>query len=143
MQRHRGFSLIELMITVAIVAILAVIAYPSYRQYVVRGHRSSAQTYLMDLAQREEQFFLDNRNYGTLAQLGVTAPGDVAADYNIPANAITVTPAAPNVQPAFTIRISPTSSLMAGDGDLYINSQSQRWRDINGNGALDPGEEWK
>jgi prepilin-type N-terminal cleavage/methylation domain-containing protein len=47
-QRHFGFTLIEMMITVAVVAILAVIGYPSYQQYIVRGYRSAAQQFLLD-----------------------------------------------------------------------------------------------
>jgi len=57
-----GFTLIELMITLAIVAILAAIAYPSYREQVARGRRSEAQIALLDAAQwMERQYTLGNR----------------------------------------------------------------------------------
>lgn len=52
-----GFTLIELMITVAIIAILTVIAYPSYQQYVLKSHRVDAKTALLDLAARQERYF--------------------------------------------------------------------------------------
>src|SRR5215207_7603886 len=58
-----GFTLIELMITIAIVAILASIAIPSYRQYIIRGKRSAAKAVMMDIAIREQQFLLANRVY--------------------------------------------------------------------------------
>ena len=58
-----GFSLIELMVAVAIVGILAGIAYPSYQEYVGRSNRAEAQYELMLMANRMEQFFLDNRAY--------------------------------------------------------------------------------
>lgn len=63
--RYTGFTLIELMVVVAIVGILAAIAYPSYQSYLRRGHRADAQAYLMDLAQREQQYFTDSRAYAT------------------------------------------------------------------------------
>lgn len=58
-----GFTLIELMITVAIIAILTVIAYPSYRQYVLKSHRVDAKTALLDLAARQERYFTLQNNY--------------------------------------------------------------------------------
>jgi len=68
-----GFTLVELMIVTAIVAILAAIAYPSYRQYVLRTNRTVAKSFLMDLAQQEERYYIRNRSYGTLDQLGYGA----------------------------------------------------------------------
>src|SRR3989442_9964736 len=66
-----GFTLIELMVTVAIVAILAAIAYPSYTQYIVRANRSAAQSFILSLANKQEQYILDLRQYATtLAPLG-------------------------------------------------------------------------
>ena len=59
-RRSAGFSLLELMITVAVVAILASIALPSYREYIKRGKRAAAQSVLMDLAARQQAFLLDN-----------------------------------------------------------------------------------
>jgi type IV pilus assembly protein PilE len=69
----RGFTLIELMITVAIVAILSAVALPSYRQYVIRGNIPEATSNLMQWQVKLEQFFQDNRNYGTSASACPTA----------------------------------------------------------------------
>ncbi|MCP3852652.1 MAG: prepilin-type N-terminal cleavage/methylation domain-containing protein [Gammaproteobacteria bacterium] len=69
----KGFTLIEIMIVVAVVAILAAIAVPSYSDYVLRAKRVDAANKLMDIANRQQQYFLDNRSYGTAAQLYVTA----------------------------------------------------------------------
>jgi type IV pilus assembly protein PilE len=59
----RGFTLIELMIAVAIVAILATVAYPSYQEYVRRSNRSAAQSVMLDVAARQHQYLLDTRGY--------------------------------------------------------------------------------
>lgn len=64
---QRGFTLIELMITVAIVAILTAIALPAYNSYVLRGKLTEAFTTLADYRVRLEQYYQDNRNYGAVA----------------------------------------------------------------------------
>jgi type IV pilus assembly protein PilE len=61
--RTAGFTLIEVMITVAILAILAAVALPSYVDYVTRSKLVEAKTNLADMRTRLEQYFLDNRKY--------------------------------------------------------------------------------
>lgn len=61
----KGFTLIELLITVAIIGILAAIAYPSYTEFVIRSNRAEAQSELLLLANRQEQYYMDNRVYTT------------------------------------------------------------------------------
>lgn len=69
-----GFSLIELMIVVAIAAILAVIAYPSYQNKVYQSRRADAHAMLLDAAMRQERFNTDNNTYTTnLTLLGYTS----------------------------------------------------------------------
>ncbi len=60
-----GFTLIEVMIVVAIIGILAAIAYPSYSEYVLRGNRTEGQALLMDAAARQERFYAQNNVYVT------------------------------------------------------------------------------
>lgn len=71
--RGRGFTLIELMITVAIVAILASVALPSYRDFVRRGQLPEAFSALADYRVKLEQYYQDNRDYGTAACAGGAA----------------------------------------------------------------------
>ncbi|MBL4820864.1 MAG: type IV pilin protein [Gammaproteobacteria bacterium] len=70
----RGYTLIEILIVVAILGVLAAIAIPSYQRSVISGTRSVAQAGLLDLANRQEQYHLDNRTYtDTLTDLGLPA----------------------------------------------------------------------
>src|ERR1700730_13253600 len=69
--RTRGFTLLEVMIVVAIVAILAAIALPNYSDYIKRGKIIEATTGLSDMRTRLEQYFLDNRIYDNAGACGV------------------------------------------------------------------------
>ncbi|GAC1524749.1 MAG: hypothetical protein NVS2B4_00050 [Ramlibacter sp.] len=79
--KSRGFTLIELMITVAIVAILAAVALPSYTDYIRRGAITEAVQYLSDYRVKMEQYFQDNKNFGTTAN-GLCANGTNAPSWS-------------------------------------------------------------
>lgn len=64
-ETQAGFTLIELMIVVAIIGILAAIAYPSYDAYVKRGYRAEGQAFLNDVSARQERYFAQNNDYVT------------------------------------------------------------------------------
>lgn len=66
-ESSRGFSLIELMIVVAIVAILGAIGYPSYQRYLLSSHRVEAKEMLLDAANRQETYFMDFNQYASAA----------------------------------------------------------------------------
>ena len=67
----RGFTLIELMIAVAVVGLLSAIAYPSYQHYIAKGRRTDAKQSLMELPQRMERFYTERGTY-IGATLGAT-----------------------------------------------------------------------
>lgn len=67
-----GFTLMEVMIVVVIVAILAAVAVPSYLKHVQTSRRSEARTQLVRIANLQESYFLDNSQYGSLMNLGLT-----------------------------------------------------------------------
>lgn len=84
LDRHkgsRGFTLLELMITVAIVGILAAIALPSYFDFVMRSKIIDGTTKLSDMRSKMEKYFADNRSYLNGATCGATYLGNPAADY--------------------------------------------------------------
>lgn len=119
----KGFTLIELMITVAIVAILAAVAYPSYKEYIKRGKRASAQTVLMDIAAKEHNFMLVNRAYSfftdlaatTQTDIKVTVPDEIRNDYVFSvAGDNTASP------PSFTVTAQP-QGMMSGDQNMTVD----------------------
>jgi type IV pilus assembly protein PilE len=117
LQVQRGFTLIEIMIVVVIVSILMAIALPAFRNQIIRGHRAAAQSQMMDLANREQQFLLANRAYAdktTIETNGYGLPTDVADKYGYTIT-VTATPV-----PTFLITFIP-SGVQARDGSLTLN----------------------
>jgi type IV pilus assembly protein PilE len=118
-RRTAGFTLVELMIVVAILAILAAVAMPSYTQYIIRGKRATAQAEMMNIANREEQFLLANRAYADKATLeanGYALPSEVSTNYSYD-----VTTGAGTV-PSYTITLTAIGT-QASDGNLSLTSQ--------------------
>ncbi len=118
MKIHKGFTLIELMIVVAIIGILAGIAYPSYQSYVVKSRRTSAQVHLMDIAQMQQRYLLDARSYAPdIATLNMVIPSEVLPYYTI---TIATTAGPP---PTFTATATPLAGTsQASEVTLSINN---------------------
>lgn len=103
-RRSGGFTLIEVMIVVAVIAILAAIAVPLYNDAVRKGRRVAVQATMQEMANREQQYLLDAREYAAdLATLKYTVPAEQLAWYDI-AIATSTPPA------AFTITVTPLAA---------------------------------
>jgi type IV pilus assembly protein PilE len=106
--KQNGFTLIELLITVAVVAILSAIAYPSYTQHLRQAHRADAESHLMALASRQQQYLLDTRAYAdNVTALNVPLPQNVAAHYDVSLTLGT------GAVPAFTLSAAPRNGQTA------------------------------
>ena len=117
-KKQIGFTLIELMITVAIVGVLAAVAYPSYTTHITKSNRRAAQAQMLDIANRQQQFLLANRAYATtteLANSGYSIPAEISTLYSY---AITVGTA---TVPDYTITLIAKGRQLS-DGDLTFTS---------------------
>lgn len=147
--RDAGFSLIELMIAVAIVGILAAIAYPSYMGFIVDARRTDAQEALLGFANAMERFKTENMTYvgagttgtenATGAPSATTFPTQAPLDGGDKYYNLTIT-AADSL--AYTLRATPIAGTsQATDGLMELSSVGvRRWDRNNDGDATDAGE---
>lgn len=110
--RSRGFTLIELMIVVAVVAILASIAYPAYTDSVLKGKRAQARTALLDLMQQQERYMTQNNTYLAFTNTGGTT---------VPANASDIFKVFSGDNPSGTAyRLSAAACVKPGGGNFDL-----------------------
>lgn len=129
--QNRGFSLIELMMAVAIAALLASVALPGYTQYVVRSRRVVAQGDLVGAAGAMERHFTLNGTYAGAAA-GTTFHASSPAQSGDALYRISIQS---STAAAFTLRAEPVAgSSQARDGMLQIDHLDNRAWDRNGDG---------
>ena len=138
---QRGVTLMELMIVVAIISMIAAFAYPSYTQHVVDTKRTAATATLLQIADRQQQFFMDNKSYAaTLTALGfganplvvgddgmAVAAGDSDSAYSISLSNVTAT--------SYTATAAPLHGQLKRDtdcGSMNLNQAGTRGNSAGG-----------
>ncbi len=138
---QRGITLIELLVVVAIIAIIAAVGYPSYVQHIVDTKRTTARNLLMQVADRQQQFFMDNKSYASdMTDLGFTrnphwvgddgravAAGDANGVYIVAVVAVGAT--------AWTAVAAPLNGQATRDtecGTFVLNQAGNQWNTGSG-----------
>lgn len=118
MKKSAGFTLTELLVVIIIAAILASLAIPSYREAVRRSDRRAAQAAMMEISNRERQYFLANRVYADHDELGFTLPTELTGKYTF-----AIVP--DDDPPGFLITFTAVGP-QAADGKLTLDSNGAK-----------------
>ncbi len=127
-KQSRGFTLIELMIAVAIIGILTAIAYPNYQSYLIKSNRSAAQQFMLSVSNMQEQYLLDNRSYADdigAGGLGMTVPSDLTGKYSFSLSGVSTAPLAYQI-------VATAEGGQIPDGNLTLDNA----------GAKTPVDKW-
>ena len=137
-RQQKGFTLIELMIVIAIIGVLAAIAYPSYQQYIIKSKRADMMSEMHNIASEVQNRKLAQGRYAgmVVTDLTVNYPRQGTALYTV---AITPNPLASQ----WTITATPIAGTqMANDGNLSLNYQGVKCRIVNTTGKCGTDNEW-
>jgi len=132
MRYLKGFTVVELLVAMAVIGILAAIAFPSYTAHVRKGARAAAQSAMLQIADREAQYLLDARNYTVgptaLTDLSLTLANDVANKYTV---IITNSGggSTPSTPPSYLITATPIAGgPQVPDGALTLDNTGAKTR---------------
>ena len=130
MRKSQGFTVVELVIAIAIIGILAAIAIPSYQEHLKKGRRADAQQFISQVAQKQQQYLMDARTYaGTLNELGMDTaiPSGVSKFYDVTVAVVAGPPQ------GFTVTAATKGgTAQDGDGTLTIDNNGKKVRNVGG-----------
>ena len=135
---NKGFTLIELMIVVAIIGVLAAIAYPSYENYIIKSKRADMMTELQNVASELQSRKLAQGKYSDALKTGLTGeyPRQGTALYEV-----TITPSP--LTDKWTITSTPKTTMrMKGDGTLTLDYQGVKCRNVSTIKKCGSNDEW-
>ena len=135
-KKDKGFTLIEMMIVVAIIGILAAIAYPSYQRYVIKTKRTDMMTEMQNIASEIESRKLAQGSYSAISAAVKTSFATAYPRQGTALYDVTITD--PLVAKWTITAIPKTGSQMANDGTLTLNYQNIRCR----GSVCGTGKEW-
>jgi type IV pilus assembly protein PilE len=143
---HRpGFSLVELLVALAITSVLLLVALPGYQSVVLKSARAAARASLLDVVSRQEQYFVNNKRYAiNLGSLGLPDP------YHVDSQGDAVEPAAASYRISLDLADGDFTGAVAAPVNRQVNDSRcmafslarSGIRSVSGGQASDPGECW-
>lgn len=148
LEYKNGFTLIEMMIVVAIIALLASIAYPSYQSYIIKSKRADMMSEMQNIASQIESRKLAQGSYKAISQnikaeFAVGYPRQGTVLYDLAINPIPLTPPDNELTSKWMITATPkTGSQMANDGSMTLNYLGVKCRVIRTVNTCGINDEW-
>lgn len=141
---NKGFTLIELMIVVAIIGVLAAIAYPSYERYIVKSKRADMMTELQNVASNLQSEKLAQGKYSNALNTGLTGdyPRQGTALYTVSIGNEAGVTGTDLTDKWLITSIPKTNQRMKDDGTLTLNHQGIKCRNVDSNKKCGTGDEW-